>query len=641
MLQFIRDKATGWIAWVVVILIAIPFALWGIQEYVTPDVNPTVVSVNGDQIEYQTFYRSYQRRLSTLRRILPDTEIDEAEVRQQTLDDLIDEQVLIQAALDGQMRIGDGLLAALIRSNRQFQRDGEFSQELYQNFLRANGMTPGSFEFEMRRNLLSQQILSGINGTALVSDAELKTALELRTQTRRYSTLEVPGARFMQDAPSDEAVQAYFDGHREIYRQPQLVTAEYVQISRDEIASGISATDEGLRELYQRNLNAGMYATPEQRAARHILITLADDAEPAEVEKALEKIKALRDRIVDGGESFESVAKSESEDPGSAPNGGDLGLFGRGVMDPAFETAAFALKLDEVSEPVRSRFGWHLIQVTEIQPGSVRSFEQTRAEILREYQNLEAEQVFGDRVEQLANLSFERPDTLAPAAEALGLEIRTSEPFSRDEPAESGIARFESVRAHAFRPNVLDGENSDLIETDPGVIIVLRVSRVEPSRLRELDEVRAQVVAAVQVEAATASSKQLGEALLKRLESGEEREAVAEAESLSWSEPESVTRQSGAVDGELRDALFKLPAPEADRPRYIGLPAAEGGYRVIALLGVGKRELDEAELTRLQIALGDALRAQYGRAEEKALLAALRANAKVEIFKERLSPGEE
>lgn len=636
MLDFIRRRATGWLAWGIVILISIPFALWGIQQYLSPVSSLSVAEVNGTEIQLREFQQAVQEQRARLRQMLGPqmaASIDDARIREQTLERMINDQLMLEAAADAGLRIGDAQLAAVIQSQEVFRTNGSFSQERYQSWLNQQGYSPSGFEQVMRQNLMTNQIANGLARSAFVTGDELARVRGLEGQQRRFRSLVLPASRYEDVEITEEAVTARYEDDKSRYARPEQVTVEYIRLSRAEIASQIPVDEAELRSLYEsRKAN---FVTPEQRKVSHILLSVPEDAGQDTVAAAQEKLAGIRQKI-ESGASFDEMAKEHSEDPGTAQNGGDLGFIGKGVMDPAFESAAYALEEGGLSEPVRTQFGLHLIKVDEIRPARTRSFEEVRDQLESDYQNEQADLLFSEQAERLANLTFEHPETLEVAADTLDVKVGTSDPFSRDGAA-SGIASHREVVQAAFSEDVLERENnSELLELDDGAVAVIRVKHHEPASIRPLDEVRERIVKELKQRAAREQAAGTGRALLDRLTAGESPEEVAGSADVEWSEPKTIGRQSGEVEPWLRNMVFTMQKP-GDRPRtYDGRSRPDGGFQIVALesvvTGSASEESASAELR-------ETLENAYGSAALDEFTRALRQTAEVVINREQLQDG--
>ncbi len=634
MLEFIRRRATGWVAWGIVILISIPFALWGINQYFTPVSDLSVAKVNGTEIELREFQQAVQEQRARLRQMLGAelaASLDERLVRQQTLDQMIGEQLLLQAAAESGMRVGDAQLAVEIQSQDIFRSDGSFSPERYESFLRQQGYSPGGFEQIMRQGLVTGQISNGLVRSAFITDDELKRVRALEGQQREIRTLEVPASRFMDVSVSEEALARHYEENRPRYEKPEQVSIEYLEISRSKIAAEIPVDEAELERLYEaRKAN---YGTPGQRKLRHILIGVASDADESAVAAARQKLLDIRAQI-ESGAAFEEMAKAHSDDPGSANNGGDLGFISRGIMDPAFDAAAFSLKAGELSAPVRSAFGLHLIKVDEIREAKTRSFDQVKPQLKSEFQNEQADLVFSEQVERLATLTFEHPESLDIAAETLGLEIKTSPLFDRQGSAE-GIASNAEVVSAAFSEDVLEvGNNSEILELGDGVVVALRVNRHEPAAPLPLEQVRDQIVEELKLQSAREKAREIGQAMLEKLNNGQPPDEVAASQETPWSDTQSLSRRSGEADPGLRALVFRMPKPESQERTFAGRSLPDGGFQIVALESVvpgaveGEGVAPEDPRRSMAAELGSAALDQYARA--------LRDKAEVAINEENL-----
>ena len=636
MLQFIRDKATGWIAWGIVILISVPFALWGIHQYVTPDSSVAVATVDDAEIGYYDFQRLYARRRQQLQSILGTGLIDaheEARLRREVLDRMIDSEVLVRSGTATGMRVGDEQLAGTIQTEDVFQSAGRFSQDAYEGWLRSQGYSPGGFEEDLRRSLLEQQIALGISESEFISGNGLRDAVRVRLQTRTFSLLTIPVAEFESPEPTDSEIRAHFEQLRSEYTAPERLRLRYLEIAMDEIAAGIKADDVELRALFEAEPDR--FVTPEKREISHILISVPSDAGTDEVAQARNRLVALANSIAEG-ESFEDIARVDSDDPGSAAAGGALGFIERGMMVPEFEEAAFALALDQVSGPVRTNFGWHLIKVTSVQRPRGATFEEVRNQVLAQYQSREAERIFVERVETLANLTYEHHESLEIGARELGLSIRETSPVTRDGQSDDPIASQPAVAAAAFSSDVLDdGNNSEPIEFEPGRIVVVRAFDHEPSRALALEEARPDIVAALKADARREAVIERGRALLSDLRNGRGADAVAADARLEWSRFENVGRIDRGLTEQLLETAFRMPRPRAGTPQFDGVVDGGGDFVIVSLSSVDDGDVfsmsdDETRTIR------QALESDGGRTMLDAFVRGRRQSADVRVIEQNL-----
>ncbi len=633
MLQTIRNRSQGWLAWAIVILITIPFALWGIQEYLGGGREPAAATVNGVEIPQREVQRmaqmQRQRLLAALGANADPALLEELRLQEVAREGLIENELLFQTAEEAGFRIGDEQLVARIHAIPAFQEEGVFSPQAYERALRNQGMLPGSFEPMLRRDLMIEQLQLGIESSAFVTPWELDELIRLEQQERDIAYLLIPAERYEKEVTvSEEEINAYYEQNPQEFTRPEQVSIEYLELDLDELASGIEVDDQTLREYYESH--KASYARPEERRASHILIPLDEDADEKAVAEAQAKAEALIRRIREG-ESFADVARKESGDPGSAKEGGDLGWFGKGVMEPAFEEAAFSLKKGEISEPVRTAFGFHIIEVTGIKPGGVPAFEEIRERVAADYRREQAEKRYYEAAEQLANLAYEHPDTLEPAAEQLGLTIKHSPLFDRR--GGEGITANPKVIAAAFSEEVVEqGYNSEPIELSPVHMVVLRKKEYVPEQLRPLDEVKGAIVEKLRKQKARDAAFAAAEAIARRAAAGEAMEALAKEQGLEWKRVEGLRRNDRQVNVAIVREAFRIPRPEGEQPRFVASRVNDDAA-VIALIAV--REGDPTSVAgERREQERRALAAASGRADYADLVRELKSRAEISRLEE-------
>ncbi len=634
MLQAIRDRVTGWIAWVIVGLIIITFALWGIDSYLQEGSNSFAIKVNGVEIMEPEVARVMQRQRMQMQRMMGDSYtpgmIDEKLLRSNVVDNLIRRQLLLQLAAEQGFVVSDQLLAARIRGISELHVDGEFSLERYEMLLNQQGMSPQGFEYDYRNDLLTSQILSGFNSTVGISDADVNLVYALQAQTREVEYLQI-NAQALQESLqiSDEELQAYYDANKDSFMIPEQVKLEYVELHRDDLASDIPVPDEDVVQYYERNTS--QFGTEEERRARHILVEVSADAEDTAVQQAKEKAQQALDRIR-AGEDFAAVAKEVSSDPGSAEQGGDLGFFPKGMMVPEFEQVAFALAQGEISELVRSPFGFHIIEVTEIKAADIKPLDEVRTEIETLLKADQTENLYLDRQELMATSSYENPGTLGATSEALDLEIKESAWFDRQ--GGEGISAFPDVVNAAFSEDVLEGgNNSDTLEVEPGHLVVIRVLEHKAAEHQPLEAIREDVMQAMAAQRARELAEERGKALLDKLASGALMAELAEEGVVSYQDAGKLKRDTGDHPALIVRAAFQLPHPEAGEVSRKGVTLFNGDYAIVAVRAVvdgDPANMSEAERTQARRGLVN----MYGGAEVSAMLAELRAKAEVVITQE-------
>ncbi|MEN8169088.1 MAG: SurA N-terminal domain-containing protein [Pseudomonadota bacterium] len=630
MLQIIRDRSQGVFAWLIVGLISIPFALWGINSYFGGGGDDSIAEVDGVKISPRQVQSAYQQQRDRLQQMfggkIPEGIFSEEMMKSQILQQLIEKEVLINAAADNRMRIGDAQLANTIKGIDAFYRDGKFNQEQYERVLAQQGMSPRLFEQRVRRDLIASQLSDAITASEFTLDTELDAHLRLQQQQRDIGYMVVPVSKFEGGVVvSEEEIRAYYESNSSRYMQPEQVKIDYLEIKAADITSAIEVNEEEMRQRYEaQKLN---FRTAEERKARHILIQVANSTAESSQSEARTKAEDLLQRI-NSGEDFASLAKAESQDPGSANKGGDLGFFGRGVMDKAFEDSAFSLQKGEVSGVVRSAFGFHIIKLDDIKGGETKPYEQVAADLKSEIQSERAADIFYDNAEQLANLTYEQPDTLGVAAEQLQLEIKSSNYFVRSGGG-VGIAANPKVITATFSEDVLvRGNNSESIELADNHLVVLRINDHKPEALRPFEEVKAEIEATIKRDKATANTLTQASALFARLQAGEEPESLAASLQLEWKHHKGLKRDDSEVERSIVQTVFRMPHPVAGGFSREQLTLPGGDQALVSVYEVKSGDVTAVEATFRSDAMQRIERSNANVAE-LALTAGLRERAEI------------
>ena len=636
MLQIIRDRAQGIFAWIIILLLIVPFALWGINSYFRNDSDRFVATVGGTKITLKEFNNAFQRQRAFRQRMLEGRDsslLDDEAIKQETLDRLVDGLVLKRGAKDAGFRIGNAQLADAIRKIPQFRHDGRFDKATYERTLRSIGQSEATFEDSTRGDLLVNQMASGITETALVPTSEVDRILKLKDQQRKIGYFIVPRGGFTDTAAvTDAEVEDYYNKQLDEFSVPEKVRIDYLELSAAGLKQRIKPADDAtLHQLYEER--ASDFVVGEERHVRHILIGVDQSAGAEADAKARQQAEDLLKHIR-AGESFEELAKKYSTDPGSAADGGDLGVFGRGVMVKPFEEAAFKLAVGQVSEPVRTPFGYHLIRVDEIKPGKGKSFAEVRGQLAKDYIDRQAEEQFYDLAERLVDLTYENPDTLTVASNELGLRIKSSDFFDRQ--SGTGVAADAPIRNSAFSVDVLEsGNNSEPIQLGENHIIVLRVKDRHPSSHRPLADVHDEIVTRLHHEAAQTQVEEAGKKMVERLRAGETPSALAAEHGVQWHAPEFIARQGSSIPGEVVDRTFTMGRPTGDDVAYTGFALTGGGYAIIALSAVRDGDLAATKEDERK-AQEQALLSTYGRRASQGLLDGMKARSDVRVLKTRL-----
>ena len=575
MLQNIRDNSQGWIAKTIIGVIVVLMALTGFDAIIQSTSNSqNAADVNGEKITQSSLNAAVDmQRRQLIQQFGKDFDaslLDDKLLRQASLDSLIDRTLLLQGAKEAGMGFSDASLDQLILQTPAFQVDGKFNAARFDQILQQQGMGRMEFRERLKQDVLVSQLQASLAASNFVTDAELENFVRLDKQTRDFASQTIHIDTKSVDI-SDDELKAYYDEHKDQYMSPEQVVVEYVELRKESFFAQAEASDEELQALYQKEI-ANM---AEQRRAAHILLEVNDKLSD---EQAKAKLAEVAERLKQG-EDFAKLAEEVSQDPGSASNGGDLGFAGPGVYDPEFEKSLYALKKDEVSAPVRSSFGWHLIKLLDVQAPEVPSFDSLKAKLEREVKAQQVEQRFVEAAKKLEEASFEASDLAQPAQE-LGLQVQTSGAFGRE--GGEGVAANRQVVQAAFSPEVLeDGANSGAIELDPDTTLVLRVKEHKKPTLLPLEEVSAGIRDTLSRKKASEAAKAEGEALLAQLRDGG-------ASGKDWKVVEAATRSQEGVEPEVLQALFRMAKPEDGKSSFAGLTLNNGDYVVLRLDGVGQ-----------------------------------------------------
>lgn len=623
LLQAIRDKLTGWIAWIIIILITIPFALWGIEEYLSETVKIYAAKVGNKEIAVAEYQQAYNRYREQMRRLFgasytPDAAA-EAAIRKNVLSSLIEHELLLQQAYNTGMRVGDAALAAQIHSIPAFQAANQFDLAQYQRLLAAQGLSVGQFEGQLRNDMVVDQLRNAIQTTSLMLDKVWQSVLNLQQQQREVQYITLTAGDKTAIAVNEPDIEAYYQAHLQQYKAPARAQFEYIELTTTALESQVKPDEAQLQALYEEALKTGRFTVEEQRKASHILVQVARDADAATVTAAEAKIKDLQARVTPA--NFAELAKTESADSTSAAQGGDLGYFGKGLMAAEFEAQAFSMAAGTMSAPIRTDFGFHLIYLTDIKPGHTKTLAEATPELEKQWRTQTAETQFFAQAEQLSTLVYENPDSLEAAAKTLGLAIKTTD-WVAETGAPEGLFAHPKVLAAGFSDDVIAGNNSEVIEVASGQALALRIKAYEAAKPRPIEQVRADIVQKIQATKAKEALKSQADQLLKRLQAGESLAALAAELRLEVVQRE-LGRQAEDIDRLLREAIFRLPKPKAPALSYGQTALSSGDYALIALVRIIEDKApDNAQETATQ--LQTRLTQEAAQAELEGFIATLR-----------------
>jgi peptidyl-prolyl cis-trans isomerase D len=618
MFDYIRNNSR--VLFFVLVLLIIPsFVFFGVQGYTQfVERNEPVAKVAGERITQMEFDAAYRNHIDRLQQQMPGMDVkllDTPEMKERVLEALVRERVLVAAAQKLYMTTADTRLHRIFTTDPQFAALRNDDGTVNKDRLASLGMTSAQFAQRLGWDLAVNQVLRSVEGSAMgakaVSDLALDAFLQEREiQVRRFNARE----QAAKVDPSDEALQAYYKdpANADQFKAPEEASIEYVVLSMDTVRQGIQVSEDDLRKYYEQN--ADRYTTPLERRASHILVKAERDAPAEEREKAQAKARSLLEQVRANPASFAELAKQHSDDPGSAASGGDLDFFGRGAMVKPFEDAAFSLGKGQVSDLVETDFGFHIIQVTDERGGQKKAFEEVRAELEEEVRNELAQSRYAELAEQFSNLVYEQSDSLQPAAEKLGLQIRKAEHVTRTPApdAQGPLASASFLEAVFSEDAVTHKRNTEAVEVGRQQLAAARIVSHTPARVLPFDEVKVQVREAVIAREAAALARKEGEEKLAAWKQAPDSATLDAAVKVSRVQPGALPR--AIIDAALNAKADQLPA-------WVGVDLGDEGYAVVRVNKV---------VGRAQVPGAEQLPAQYAQA-----WAAAESNAYYEALKKR------
>jgi peptidyl-prolyl cis-trans isomerase D len=594
-------------------LIALTFATWGIESYTRfRGSSDAVATVNGMEIPQREFDDELRRQQEQLRQMFGaqfnGDAFDTPESRRALLDGLISQRVLSSAALKSYLTVSDDTVYAAIASIPAFQRDGRYDPETAKTVLRGLNppMSPEQYVARLRHELALQQLTLAVAGAAIAPHTVAERVAALETQKREVSEARIAAQQFLPQVKIDEAkVKEYYDAHPDEFRTPERVRVQYVVLSADQLAKQEQVSEADLRAAYQERLP--QMTEPEQRRASHILVKSRDEAD-----KIVAELKKNPGR-------FAELAKKQSQDPGSAEKGGDLGWFSHGMMVKPFEDAVFALKQGETSGPVQSDFGFHIIRLTGVKPAKAKTFEEARAGIEEDLKKARAAKRFNEAADQFSNLVYEQADSLQPAADRFKLPVQTSGWVTKSASQELGVLDNPKLLTALFSADALQNKrNTDAIEVAPATLVAARVAEHQPAALRKLDEVKADLAETLRRREAVTLAQKEGMAKLEQLRKGGDA-------GLTWGAPKTISRRdSRGTAPELARAV--AAADVSKLPAYVGVPMPDAGYVLVRI-----SKVTEADPSEKNPEGERRVESAYGAAQFQAYVASLRGQADISV----------
>ena len=620
MLQDIREKSLGTIGKVIVGLIIAVFALFGVESIIGGfSQPPSVASVNGEEISQFQLDQNIQNLMASVGGNLDG--IDPSFLESIALNQLIEETLLSQKALDDSMSISSEKIDRNIVSTESFQINGVFDSELAVRTMATQGLTVPMYRESLEQRMILSQLANAFSSSSFVTSMEFEKFAELTSQTRDFKYLSVTmGTRTLGTAVLDEEIQIYYDDNQDQFTEEESAIVEYVLLDKASITEELKVVEADL--LAQYDLEREEFEGSSEKRASHILFEISPNMPE---DTAIQLAQSVKDRI-DGGEDFSDLALELSIDTVSAEQGGDIGYSDGSAFPAEIEGVLNLLVLNEVSSPVVSEFGVHLVKLTQEADNSFPSFEEAKSRLERELTSSEVERIYAERLQNLSNLAFETGD-LQTIEEELSLQIQRTDPVSRS--GGSGIfSNLDVVDAVYSDEVLLDGNNSDVIELSDSQSLVVRLFEFREASVRPLAEVDAEIAVMIRTQMEQEAVQEIGNQLLAASEDGRPIEDLLSQNDLTWITETAIERNSFAVNREIVNEVFSLPKPDEQTSRS-NLTLSNGTFVLIELSQVNEGSIDSIPEEQI-VSLADSIKTDLGNNDFQALMSSLRNNSEIQ-----------
>jgi len=627
MLETFREHSKGWLAKLILAFITVPFALWGIDSYLQgAGSNVAVAKVDGSTITVQEYSNALQETRTQLQASgkTDPALLEDPAVKESVLNKLIVTRLLNAEVKRTRLTVGDDQLGKYIMGLPDFQQNGKFSQELYDNILSQNHLTPTQFEARIRASLLSQTARTSIAATANAPQLVVDNILRIENQQREVSVADIKADDFLSQTKVDAPqVQAFYDKNKDKFRVPEQVKIEYVMLSANNFIPTMQVSEDEVKKYYAEN--ATKFQGDEQRRASHILFSFGGKTDAASKKAIQDKALEVLAEVKKNPKKFAELAKKYSQDPGSAEKGGDLGVFGRGMMVKPFEEAVFSMAPGAISDLVESEFGYHIIQLTEIK-GQGKSFDEAKANIRGDLLYQKALAKFAEQAESFSNMVYEQSDSLQPVVKSFGLQTQTSQWMSRTD-AKNFFKNDKLVNAIFSSEAIKDKRNTEAVEAAPNTLVSARVVEYKPEAARKFEEVRPALETYLKHEQAMTLANKKSSEILAALRGGKG------SPDLNWIPPVVIDHKTAqGLSDEVMGKAFTIDA--AKTPAYDVVEKKNVGYTLIRISHVdSKVPTDAAERKPLADEVQAALAEEY----ISAYLSGLKAKVSIEVKKQLLN----
>jgi peptidyl-prolyl cis-trans isomerase D len=634
MLGFIRDKATGWVAGIIVGALIISFAFWGVSFYFGQGAEIYVASVNGSDIKLQTFQRSFYSLRKQMQSIFGDAlSLEEEElIKEQTLQKLVETEIVNQIIDENGLRVTNAKVVETIKNLEFFKGEEGFDRTKYERSIVSMGMDPVFFEAQLRMDLLSEQLQAGLSESLFILESELQDVLRLKSQTRdiTYSILSLDS--FIDESEiSDSEIEAFYKTNPERYADPEKVKIEYIELDVVELAKTVTTDEDGLRSYYSDNKDT--YDVAEQRSVTKLTVKISEEATEEYKVKAKEVIDSAM-ILVDEGKGFEEVIGIFTEEGKETLEFSEHAFMAKDILDKEIDEFLFNSDEGAISDPIESKAGFSIVKVGEIRGGPKNTYEKVAEQVEHDYQKAQAELQYFELADQLTTLSYEHSDTLDIAAEAIGQEIIESDYFSRDSSSDELISNPKIV-SNSFDPELISsGQNSEAIELSDNHIVVLRVLDHKVATTKAIDDVRDEVIADIRQERAAEKINESGEAIAEQLKSGTSPDSITSEIKVEWTTVEKVGRDDVDVNRAVLRNAFQVGTPSDNKPIVSSSRLGSGDYAIIIVTAAydGDVVADDA----LSKPVDMELRRTRGTSEWQEFIKNAKTNANVIIYKDNI-----
>ena len=631
MLAIIRDKATGWIAAVIIGLLVISFAFWGVSFYSGQAGELNVAKVNDVDISFQSFQRSFSQLRKQMQSVLGDSLSLEEDtlIKNQTIEKLIESELINQLVIDSGLNITNEKLIESIKNIEFFRNEEGFDRIKYERSINSIGMASSIFEAQLRMDLLSEQLQAGFFETTFILEPELENILRLESQSRdiTYTILSLPS--FIEDGEiSDSDINTFYQANPRLFTHPEQVKVAYLELDIKELAKDIETNEEVLRNFY--NDNKGDYDVVEQRSVRKLFVKTGEKATNENKTKAEAVITSALE-LVNEGKDFEEIVKQSAKE---TLEFSEHIFMSKGIMGKEIDEFLFNSEEGAVSKVIETKEGFNIVKVIEIKGGSENKYENSAQKVKEDYKNKQAELQFFELSDQLATLSYENSDNLEIAADAIGKEIINTDYFARDNDLE-GLLSDSLVISKSFDPELIRSRNnSDAIELSDNHIVVLRVLEHKAPATKPLEDVRDEVIASIRLKLAREKINETGDRIVAELKSGVNPESVISYSGIEWTTTEIVKRDDMFINRAILRSIFEAGKPNSDEPIITSQRLGSGDYAIIVILNAYDETLEGDEELKKTTDLK--LRRILSTNEWQDLLRDVRNNTNIRIFNENI-----